>query len=302
MARVHGLQHVEGFAATNLADDDPVGTHAQRVLHQFALGDFPFSLDVRGPRFQSRDVRLLKLQLRRILDGHDAFGVADEGRHRVEQGRFAAARAAGDQHVQPAAHDGLNEFGDLGRERAELDHFFDVDRDFRELADGQKRPVDGQWRNDGIDAGPILEPGIDHRLRFVDPAPDARNDLVDNPEQVPVVLELDRRVLQFPVAFHVDLAIGVHKDVRHGRILEQRLNGTKAEQFVQNVGRQLVAFIEAQRNLFFGQKIPDHFAHFAAELVAWHFIDDAEIHNIEQALMQVDLGLDEFSLGVLVLL
>ena len=28
---VHGLEHVEGFAGTTFADDDPLGPHAQRV-------------------------------------------------------------------------------------------------------------------------------------------------------------------------------------------------------------------------------------------------------------------------------
>ena len=40
VAGVHGLQHVEGFLAAALAEDDAVGTHAQRVLHQLALADF----------------------------------------------------------------------------------------------------------------------------------------------------------------------------------------------------------------------------------------------------------------------
>ena len=37
VAGVHRLKHVERFAGANLADDDPVGPHAQRVLDQVAL-------------------------------------------------------------------------------------------------------------------------------------------------------------------------------------------------------------------------------------------------------------------------
>ena len=37
VAGVHRLQHVEGFAAADFADDDPVGPHAQGVAHQVAL-------------------------------------------------------------------------------------------------------------------------------------------------------------------------------------------------------------------------------------------------------------------------
>ena len=77
MAGVHRLQHVEGFGAAHLADDDAVRPHAQRVAHQVALVDLARALDVGRPRFQLDDVRLLQLQLGRVLDGDDAFAVVD---------------------------------------------------------------------------------------------------------------------------------------------------------------------------------------------------------------------------------
>ena len=46
VAGVHGLEHVERLAAADLADDDPVGSHAQRVAHQVADGDLALALDV----------------------------------------------------------------------------------------------------------------------------------------------------------------------------------------------------------------------------------------------------------------
>ena len=99
VAGVHRLQHVERLAGANLADDDPVGPHAQRVLDQVALGDLALALDVRRAGFQPDDVLLLELELGRILDRDDALAVVDEGRHGVEHGRLARAGAAGDQHV-----------------------------------------------------------------------------------------------------------------------------------------------------------------------------------------------------------
>ena len=36
VAGVHGLEHVERLGAADLADDDAVGPHAQRVAHQVA--------------------------------------------------------------------------------------------------------------------------------------------------------------------------------------------------------------------------------------------------------------------------
>ena len=45
VARVHRLHHVEGLGAADLADDDAVGTHAERVADEVALRDL-----ARGPR------------------------------------------------------------------------------------------------------------------------------------------------------------------------------------------------------------------------------------------------------------
>ena len=73
MTGIHGLQHVEGFFAATLANDDAVWPHAQSVLDELALPDFAFALSVRRSRFQSPHVRLLQLQLRRILDRNQAF-------------------------------------------------------------------------------------------------------------------------------------------------------------------------------------------------------------------------------------
>ena len=51
MPGVHRLQHVEGLCAADLADDDAVGAHAQRVAHELALPDLTNSFDVGRARF-----------------------------------------------------------------------------------------------------------------------------------------------------------------------------------------------------------------------------------------------------------
>ena len=78
MAGVHGLKHVEGLATTHLAADDPVGTHAERVLHEVADGHLAGALEARRPRLEADDVRLLKLQLGRVLDGDHPLAVIDQ--------------------------------------------------------------------------------------------------------------------------------------------------------------------------------------------------------------------------------
>ena len=59
VAGVHGLKHVESFAATNLANDDPVRSHAQAISQQIPLRDLALALEVGRARLQADDVRLL---------------------------------------------------------------------------------------------------------------------------------------------------------------------------------------------------------------------------------------------------
>ena len=71
VAGVHRLDHVERLGASALADDDPVGPHAEGVLDQVGRGDRPLALDVRRPGLQADDVLLLELQLGGVLDRDD---------------------------------------------------------------------------------------------------------------------------------------------------------------------------------------------------------------------------------------
>ena len=102
MAGVHGLQHVERLLAANLAEDDAVGAHTQRVLHQIAHGDLALAFEVGRPCFEPHDVGLLQLQLGRVLDGDDALARVDHPAHGVQQRRLTGAGTAGDQDVEPA--------------------------------------------------------------------------------------------------------------------------------------------------------------------------------------------------------
>jgi hypothetical protein len=92
VAGVHRLQHVQRLLAAALADDDPVRTHTQAVDQQFALPHGAMALEVRGPGFQPRHMRLLQLQFGRVFDGDNALLRRDKEGERVEQGGFAGAR------------------------------------------------------------------------------------------------------------------------------------------------------------------------------------------------------------------
>ena len=53
VARVHRLEHVQRLGAADLADDDPVGAHAQRVADELADRDLALALDVLRPRLEA---------------------------------------------------------------------------------------------------------------------------------------------------------------------------------------------------------------------------------------------------------
>ena len=117
MARVHGLKEVEGLRSAHLADDDALGPHAQAVAHEVAHGDLALSLEVRRAGLQAHHMRLLQLQLGRILAGDDAFVVVDVAREAVQQRRLARARAAGDDDVAAHPSDDLEDLGPFRRDR-----------------------------------------------------------------------------------------------------------------------------------------------------------------------------------------
>ena len=78
VAGVHGLDHVEGLGPAALADDDPVGPHAQGVLHQIADRVLARPFDVRRLGFQRDDVLLVQPQLGGVFDRDDPLLERDE--------------------------------------------------------------------------------------------------------------------------------------------------------------------------------------------------------------------------------
>ncbi|MGC4064101.1 MAG: hypothetical protein QM784_05560 [Polyangiaceae bacterium] len=63
--------------SAHLAHDDPLGTHTQAVLDEIAHGDLALALEVGRARFETHHVRLLELELGRVLAGDDALVVVD---------------------------------------------------------------------------------------------------------------------------------------------------------------------------------------------------------------------------------
>ena len=128
VAGVHGLQHVEGFFATALAEDNAFGPHAQCVLDEFTLTDFALAFDVRRPRLHAGDMGLLQLEFGGVFDGDQTLLLRDEGGERVEHRRFAGTGAARDDGGDARLDGGREQFGHLRFERADLDQLVQIIR------------------------------------------------------------------------------------------------------------------------------------------------------------------------------
>ena len=148
VAGVHRLQQVERLGSAHFADDDALGPHAQAVLDQVAHGDLAFAFEVGRPGFQAHHMRLLQLQLGGVFAGDDALVVVDVVGQAVEQRGLARAGAAGNEGVDAAAADDLQDLGAFRRDRAELDQLVERELVLLELADGERRAVDRQRRRD----------------------------------------------------------------------------------------------------------------------------------------------------------
>ena len=101
VARVHRPQHVDGLGSSDLADDDPVGAHAEGVAHE--LADRGGAEPVGGGRagLEAHDVGAGQAELGGVLHGDDALAVGEQRAERVEHGGLAGAGAAAHDHVGP---------------------------------------------------------------------------------------------------------------------------------------------------------------------------------------------------------
>src|ERR1039457_5436194 len=244
VAGVHGLEHVEGFFTAHLAHYDAIRTHAQAVDDELAHADRAFAFDVGRTGLGADDVFLLELQFGRIFDGDDTLRIRNVTGKNVENGGFARAGSSGDEQVQAAFDHGREHFEHGLGQGLVVEHVARGDGIAAKAADGKAGAVEGQGRNDGVDARAILQAGIHHGRRLIDATPDAGDDAVDDLHQVLVVLEGQAGNFQFAGAFDVDTVEAVDQNVGNGGIFEQRLERAEAEDFVKDLARQLFALGE----------------------------------------------------------
>ena len=186
---VERLQHVERFPTAHLADDQPVGPHAQRGPHEFPHRHRAHPFGVRGPRFQSDDMGLRQGQLRRLFDGDDALARVDRLGQRVAQRRLARARCARDQQVPAAAHHRVDEVTAAAFDAERID----PDRPGDEAADRDARAIRGEGREHRVQPRSVGQAGIDQRRRVIEAETERGHDTFGQASDgVRIERELDR--------------------------------------------------------------------------------------------------------------
>src|SRR6478752_339913 len=229
---VHCLEHVQRLTGAALSDDDPVGPHPEGVPDELADRDGALAFDVRRAGLEGDDVLLAELELGRVLDRDDPLVVRDKRGEDVQRRRLAGAGAAGDEDVQAGLHAGAEEVEHVRSRGAEPDEVVDGERRRRELPDRDHGPDERQRRDDRVDAGAVGQAGVDHWRGLVHAATDRRDDPVDDPHDVVVVLEDDVRQLELARSLDVDLARAVDHDLRDRLVAEEGLQGAEADDLV----------------------------------------------------------------------
>ena len=184
VAGVHGLEHVERLGAADLAHDDAVGAHAQRVADELADADLALALDVRRARLERDDVALLELELGRVLDRHDALVAGTKPESALSSVVLPEPVPPEIRMLTLPRTQAARNVAGGGRQRAERGQVGQRVRVARELPDRQRRAAQRERRDDRVDAAAVGQARVDHRRALVDAAADLRDDAVDDPQDV----------------------------------------------------------------------------------------------------------------------
>jgi hypothetical protein len=182
----------------------------------------------------------------------------------------------------------VKEFEHTLGESEVVDEGLGGERAAAEAANGEAGTIDGDWGDDGIDAGAVGEACIDHGRAFVDAAADARDDFLDDAEQVGVVLELDGGAGESAVSFDVDEFGGGDEDIGDGIVAEEGFKGAEAEDFVEDFVDDAVLFGKGEGSGFFVDEALDSEADFAADLGLGENGDGFEVDAMEEAAMEAE--------------
>ena len=251
--------------------------------------DPPPALDVGRPRLHADDVVLVQDQFRRVLDGHDPLGRRDGLSHGPQQRALAGPGAAADEDVPPADDGGLEEGDHLGRDHAQTDQVGPAEPLPTEATDAERRPVDRDGRERGVDAAAVGQAGVDHRRPLIDPPAHAACDPLDDPRQVVGVAELDVALGQPAVPLDVDAVRPIDQHVGHGRVGHQRRQRSNAQRLLHQVVGQPLPLGLVQRQVAVAQGPADELADVRPEPVLARAEQTRPVDLVQHLLVQTAL-------------
>lgn len=119
-------------------------------------------------RFEADQMGMCQPQFGGVFDGDDALAVGNEVGQDVKQRGLARAGAAGNDDVLAVQSGRAHKFGHLRADCGKADQAVGSQGAAREFTDGERRALERQRRDDGIDPRAVLQARIDHGGGFVD--------------------------------------------------------------------------------------------------------------------------------------
>ena len=239
-------EQVESLLLAHLADDETVRAHAQRLLDQPTQPHLAGALERGLARLHGHPVGVRQPQLEDLLRSDDAFA----RRHRVqqagEQGRFARACAARDDHVQPGDHGRLEEARRLGGEGAQPHEVVEAARRSDELADVDAPVPPHDVGDHHVEPAAVGQRRVDERRAQVDAPPGGAQHPLD--EVLHARIGQDRRgQLRAAAARDEDAAGVVDPDLLDLVVVEVALQRPEAGDRVEQLAHQRVGLLRAAR-------------------------------------------------------
>ena len=206
---------------------------------------------------------------------------------------LSTAGAAGDDRRNLAGDGRCKNLRDRRPQGSDFDEPAHVEGALGEFSNRDQRSIDRNRPDGDIDARAVAQPRVDHWRRFVDPAPDGRDDPVDDPQEVRLVLEMDLGLLQLAEALNVATLVGVDQDVGNGGVLQQRFDWTIAGHLGDDLVRKNVELLLIEGHTFAADVVGDIGSNLLRQFVGRHLFQRRQIELIDDTFVQLELFVEQ---------
>ena len=233
VAGVERGQQVAHLRAADLADDQPVGPHPQRLPDQVAQRDPAGALDVGRPGHQPDHVRVPGPQLLGVLDDQQPLRGSTALSSAARMRGLAGAGAAGDQEREPGGQHGAQQRLAGGVDGAERAQGRQVVRGGPQHPQRQAGAVGGDRGQHGVQPDPgVGEPAVDVRAGVVEPAAGRDGQPLGEPADGGLVGEAQPGGLEAGSAVDPDRGRAADQDVGGARVAQQLVERAGADELL----------------------------------------------------------------------